>query len=164
MPKEYVPEWAEKLENWGEKQGRKCDDKGKSRRSEYVANIIINIILIFLWHRLPEWLPFITSSFAAVLPIFYIAFSATIIGNLILLGYDGHAFRHFIKVVINIINLVNIIALYYVYPFNFTIYTEANWEQIAHILLIIGIIGTAISVLVELIQGIFSMGGKNESE
>ena len=152
----YKPEWAKKLEHWGENQEKKWEKKSSGRKAGYVANIIIHIILLSLWHRLPEWLPFITTSFAAVLPLFYIAFIATIIGNFALLIYDGHFFRHLIKAVINIVNLANTITVYYVYPFDFSSYTGANWDLIAHILLLIGIIGTGIAVLAELIQAVFN--------
>lgn len=161
MTKKDKPDWVKKLENMGEEIEQKCDkcENGKSRnckdkKSDYVGTIIINIIFIYLWRWLPSKLPFLADSFAAILPLFYISFVASIAANILFIIHDGRFFKGIIKTALNLFGLAILFSLYYIFPFNFSAYS-VNWDLILRILLIIGIVGTIIAIISELIKAIF---------
>ncbi|MFA5927238.1 MAG: hypothetical protein WCT32_04085 [Patescibacteria group bacterium] len=149
------PEWARKLDNLGERFNSSPKNKRKNRTIEYIVAIVINIVLIAIWGRLPQWLPFITDSFAAVLPLFYISFAATIAANMLFLVYDEVLFKATIKAALNILSIVVLITLDYVFPFDFSAYPGSEWEIVARIVLVVSIIGTVIGTVVESLQILF---------
>jgi len=109
------------------------------------------VILISIWGRLPEWFGWITDSFIAVLPLFYISFAAIIITNLIFLLSPGRRFVAFGKLVLNIFSIIVMIALYYIYPFDFSAYAN-YWEMVTRIVILVAIFGTAVGTIVEFIN------------
>lgn len=157
---EYKPEWVEKIENWS-KRYEHHEKRGPSNKtSEYIATIIANILLIMFWGRIPEWLPFIKDSFAAILPLSYISFAAAIIVNFLFIIYDGAFFKGICKVLLNIIAIAIMVSFYYIYPFDFSAYPNVNWDVIVRIILIVGIFGTVIGTISEFFNGMFSGGDK----
>ncbi|HZD58985.1 MAG TPA: hypothetical protein VE439_00840, partial [Anaerolineae bacterium] len=78
---------AERLDDQ-DKQQRQEQEKG-SKKSGYVAAIIINIVLLVIFNNLLNWhVPFLTGSFVIPLRILNISITATIIANLVFLAYD----------------------------------------------------------------------------
>lgn len=128
--------------------------KQKNKTPEYIANAIVNLILIWVWSRFTTWLPFLTDSFAAVLPLFYISFAATIAANLMFLIYDAPVFKSLVKAALNIFSIVVMITLYFVFPFDFSAY-HSNWDLIVRIIILVGIFGTAVGTVVEFLTAAF---------
>lgn len=152
--KEKAKEFSNQAKAWGEKVGKEWEKKGEEigqkfeKPAEYIFSIVINIILISIWGRLPEWFPWIINSFVAVLPLFYISFTATIIANLLFLLSPGRRFVAFGKLVLNIFSIIVMISLYFVYPFDFSLLAN-YWDQLARIVILVAIFGTAIATIVE---------------
>lgn len=126
----------------------------KNKTPEYIASAIVNLILIWVWSHLRGWLPFLTDSFAAVLPLFYISFAATALSNLIFLLYDNPLFKGLVKVGINLFSIAVMITMYFVFPFDFSAYSM-NWDLIVRIIILVGIFGTALGTFVEFITIVF---------
>lgn len=145
---EKAEEFGKRAEDWGKKIEKKWSGGKKGKTAEYVANIIVNVILILIWGRLPEWFPFITNSFTAILPLFYISFFATLIANLIFLISGEWFIVSLLKFMLNIFSIVVMVSLYYIFPFDFSAYT-ANWALITKILILISIGGILIGTITE---------------
>lgn len=91
------------------------------KKSEFIAAIVANIILLYIVNNLLSWnLSFIASSFQDVLWIFNISITATIIGNLIFLIYHPGWFRSIIRIILNILGFMVVYYLYTVFPFIFS--------------------------------------------
>ncbi len=146
-------EFEQKAEAWGKKIEKEWSSGKKGKNAEYVANIIVNLILIAIWYRLPEWMSFVKDSFTAVLPLFYISFSLTIIANIFFLFCKRINIVSFVKAALNAVSIVVMISLYYIYPFDFSNYA-GYWDTVVRVIIIVAIFGTAIGTIVELVQAI----------
>jgi len=91
----------------------------------------------------------LTDSFSAILPLLYISSIATIIANLIFLVLGSRLTVAIGKALLNAWSVIVMVTIYVIFPFDFSAYST-NWELIVRILLILGIIGTAIGTIVEL--------------
>ena len=121
----------------------------RSRRAEYIATIIVNGILIFVFNNLLNWnTPFLTQSFRDVLWAFNLSLGATIAVNAIFIYYDPGWFRHLGHVFLNILGFIAVYQLFTVFPFSFS----DPLRLIVKIALIAAMVGTGIAVLVEFVQ------------
>jgi hypothetical protein len=122
--------------------------KYRQEKTGYVVAIIFNLILLYLFNNLLTWhVYFVTNALNSVLWIINFSIIVAVIGNALLLLYNPELFRHLMTTIINIFAFVAIFFLYKVFPFNFNnfyIYWGLN------ILLIMIMIGLAISIIVEL--------------
>ncbi len=122
----------------------------KERTGEYIATIIVNIILLYIFNNLLNWnIHFVTSALNEVLWIINLSIIAAIIGNVLLLLYHPEWFRHVMKIILNIFALIAVYFLFTVFPFNFN-----NFILNAglYVLLLLGIIGLGIAIVVEFFQ------------
>jgi hypothetical protein len=126
------------------------------RKSEFIAAIIANIILLYIVNNLLAWnLHFITSSFQEVLWIINISIAANIIANFLFLIYNQGWFRSLVQIPLNIIGFIVAYSLYIVFPFSFSqMYFTYAAEFILIILMVIFVIMTFFEVL-KLIMRIF---------
>lgn len=122
--------------------------KEKSKKSEYIATIIFNLIFLYIFNNLLNWhIYFVTNSFSEVLWIVNLSIIVSIIGNALLVVYDPVRFRHLVKIIINIVSFAAVYLVYEVFPFNF--YNSFyNWGF--SILLILVMIGIIIGTIVEI--------------
>lgn len=122
--------------------------KEKSKKSEYIATIIFNLIFLYIFNNLLNWhIYFITNSFNEVLWIINLSIIVSIIGNALLLVYDPVRFRHLVKIIMNMVSFVAVYLVYDVFPFNF--YNSFyNWGF--SILLILVMLGIIIGTIVEI--------------
>lgn len=122
--------------------------KEKSKKSEYIATIIFNLIFLYIFNNLLNWhIYFVTNSFNEVLWIVNLSIIVSIIGNALLVVFDPVRFRHLVKIIINIVSFAAVYLVYEVFPFNF--YNSFyNWGF--SILLILVMIGIIIGTIVEI--------------
>ena len=122
--------------------------KVKSKKSDYVASIIFNLILWYIFNNLLKWhVYFITDALNEVLWIINLSILTTIIINAILLMFDPEWFRHLMKIILNIFAFIAVYFVYTVFPFKFnSIYIVWGFK----ILLIVGMIGIAIAFIEEI--------------
>jgi len=140
-------------QGWDKYQDREHRKKGKG---EYVFDLLVNLVLLWVANNLLDWnIPFLTASFEAVLAVLNISILANIIGSLLLIVHDGHWFRGFIKLIENSIGFVFILTAYIIFPFDFSIYSGFDFEILAKILLILGMVGNGIAVIVEFFRMVF---------
>lgn len=137
--------------------------KKRNKTPDYVATIIIHIILIWILYRLPDWLKFLTSSYQAVLPVFLYSYLSQIIGNFILIFTDPGWLRALVALTNNIISIVALVTVYIIFPFDFGSYSY-DWARTSKIIIVVAIILTAIAALVELVNFISSISRSDEKD
>ncbi|MGB9937002.1 MAG: hypothetical protein ACPK7O_04730 [Methanobacterium sp.] len=120
-----------------------------AKKSEYIASIIVNIILLYIFNNILSWnISFITEALNSILWIINLSIIAAIIGNVLLLVYDPQFFRNIIKIILNIFSLYAVYALYNVFPFVFsTGYITIALQFALLITIIVLIIATIIEFL-----------------
>lgn len=118
----------------------------KTKKSEYVISIIVNVIILYIANNLLAWhVSFITDNWTAPLWILNISIVLTIISSLIFLFYDKNWLKGSLRTIINLVSVVFLITFYTVFPLD----VSSGWASIIKILLIIGIVGTVFATLVE---------------
>jgi hypothetical protein len=106
----------------------------------YVAAIVINVILIWVFANLLNWgVPFLTSDYSRVLWAIDMSLGATIFVNILFLMFDPGWFRHLMQVVLNIISLIVGLIIFKIYPFTFAGESWAIWIKVALIAVCAGI-------------------------
>ncbi len=124
--------------------------KKKSGKGGFIAAIIVNLILLFVFNNLLNWgIPFLTSAYSGVLWAINLSIGATIIANILFLVYDAGWFRHLAQLILNVIALFVIFLIYSIFPFTFTAASWASWVKIALIVIMAGI---GIAIIVELFK------------
>ncbi|AKM82359.1 TPA: hypothetical protein DD449_04675 [Candidatus Berkelbacteria bacterium] len=120
----------------------------------YVVVIIVNIILFYIFNHLLLWhIPFLLQSWNAPLGIINIQILGTITATLIYLIFDPSWFKALTKTILNIVSFLFMLTIYYVFPFNFSVYSHLPWlENTVKILIIISLALTTVGILVEFIK------------
>jgi hypothetical protein len=115
-------------------------------KAGYIAAVIINIVMIYVFNNLLNWgVPFLTSDYSGVLWAINLSLGATIIANILFLIYDPGWFRHLGQIVLNFIALFVAFIIFTVFPFTFADKSWAFWVKIVLIIIMAGIgIGTIV--------------------
>ena len=120
------------------------------RRAGYLASIIVNIILIFVFNNLENWgVPFLTSRYSGVLWALDFSLGATIIVNILNLIFDAAWLRHLGQLILIPIAMFATYMILVIFPFTFADESWAFWVKVA---LIIAIAGSGIGFIVELVK------------
>ena len=124
-----------------------------ARRSGYVIAIAVNVVMLYVVNNLLAWniLPFLTDDFGRVLWLIDVSLLATIMVNFVYVAYDQRWFRSLGQIGLNLISLVVAVRMYQVFPFDFSGSTF-DWTQIARMVIIFTILGTAIGAMVEALK------------
>jgi hypothetical protein len=122
----------------------------KPGKLRYVAAIIINAILIWVFANLLNWgVPFLTSDYSRVLWAIELSLAATILANVLFFIFDPGWFRHLLQTGLNIIAIIVGIIIFLIFPFTFAGESWSIWVKVALIAVIVGI---GIGTIVEFIQ------------
>ncbi len=124
-----------------------------NKASGYIAAIVINIVLLFVFNNLLKWgVPFLTPAYSGVLWAINLSLGATIAANFLFLVYDAGWFRHLVQLALNVIALLVVFLIYSIYPFTFVAEAWSQWVRIG-LIVVMAFIG--IGIIVELFQAIF---------
>ena len=123
------------------------------RRVGYVVAIIVNLVFAWLINVWPGWeaVPFLTADTADVVPWVNAAIAVTVLANLVYLVVDTTRVKAFGELVINAINIAVTLTLLQVFPFDFSGYAFP-WTWLVRFILIVALIGTGISAVVNLVR------------
>lgn len=129
----------------------------RQKRIDYIAAILANIILLYVFNSLLRWgLPFLTPSFTASLWILNVSLSATIIANLIFLTlYREPWFKALLRLFLNGLGLVFLYLLYLTFPFDFSGHS-GNWSFVFRTGIVLGMVGVSIGIIVEFLKLMFN--------
>ena len=130
-----------------------------ARRVGYTIAALIDAALWFLINVRPGWdvLPFLSGATARVLPLVNASLIVGLAVNLAYLFHDGARFKALGGLVTTGVGLAAIIQVWRVFPFDFHGYA-INWPIILRIVLIVGMVGSAIGLLVQFLAFVRGTG------
>lgn len=128
-------------------------DRPAGRRAGYVIAVLINAVLLWLINVSPGWqaLSWLTERFADVVWLINLSLFASLVANAVFVVFDPPRFRAACQIVISLIGLGASVLLLQVFPFDFTAYS-LPWATFTRVVLVIAIVGSAISVVVEVVR------------
>ena len=121
-------------------------------RSGYIAAIVINLVLLFVFNNLMNWrltAQYLTAEYSGVLWVINLSIGATIIANILFIFFEAGWFKHLAQLVTSVIALFAVFLIYSVYPFTFEGEAGFQWVKI---ILIIMMVGIGIAIIVELFK------------
>lgn len=111
-----------------------------------------------------ERYPLLTQDFERWLPVVAIALLTSIIGNIILMIYDGYFFRQTVHLVIDMFAVASIISLLVIFPFDFSVLPGNDLTNLLNpiitVVLILIAAGIGIAILVRFIKMIVGIAKK----
>jgi hypothetical protein len=124
-----------------------------TRKTGYGAAVVVNLIILYVINNLLEWdwFRFLTDEFGPMLWLINISLAATILANLVWLGYDPAWFRSVGQIGLNLISAVVTIRMYQVFPFDFSTH-QFDWAPIVRIVIILTMVGLALGTITELFK------------
>lgn len=131
-----------------------------SRRFGYSLGIVINVLLIFAINEWPGWqeVPFLTDETADILPLLNASLVISIVVNAVYLIRDPRWFKALGDAVTAVVSFAVILVTLVVFPFDFTAYSF-DWAMLVTVMLWIGLIGSAIAVVANLVTMVRELGG-----
>ncbi len=124
-----------------------------ARQAGYVVAIVINALILWVANNLLAWgwFSWLTDGFVDVLPAINASLIVTIIAYALYVAYDGEWFRALGDIVTGIYSLLAGIAMWQVFPFDFSAYAF-DWALVARILVGLGIFGVSVGILVNVVK------------
>ncbi len=140
-------------------EGRQRRPSIASRRFGYALSIAINVVLIYLVNEWPGWqsLSFMTADAERVIPIINASMVIIIVANALYLIADPRWLRAIGEAITAAVSFVAIACLLGVFPFDFSD-LSFDWETLVRVLLVLGLVGSAVSVIANLVTFIREVG------
>lgn len=123
-----------------------------SRRAGYIASAVVNGLLLLAINAWPGWqvLPFLTEEFDQVLGLVNLTLWVGLLANLVYVAGDSRLVKAFGELAILVVGGLSMMRIWQVFPFDFG--DAFNWALTVRVLLLLGIIGTAIGIVVQLVN------------
>ncbi|MBN2324093.1 MAG: hypothetical protein JXQ30_10190 [Spirochaetes bacterium] len=136
----------------------KAAKKPKNRISNYIPSIIFNIALLVVLNKIPDWnIVFITESYPDILRAVNTALIVHIAGNLILIFIHPLVIHHLANAFFSIFSLIAAWVILSVFPFDFSEIVGYWLNTLVRVCLIIGVVGSAISIVVHVVKAVFAV-------
>ena len=133
----------------------KARARRNGRRAGYVVAIIINLLVLGFINTWPGWesFDFVTADAADVVPLVNLSIGVSILANIVYLVVDAPRVKAIGEMVVSAVAMVVSVIVLRVFPFDFSAYAFP-WELLTRVVLVIAVIGSGISVLVNLYRAI----------
>jgi len=129
-----------------------------NRISNYIPSVIFNIILLIVLNKIPDWnIVFITASYSDILWAVNTSLIVHIVGNFILIFIHPLFFHHLANAVFSVFSLIAAWVIFSVFPFDFSEIVGAWLNTLIRVCLIIGIVGSAISIVVHVVKAVVAI-------
>ena len=130
---------------------------GDRKKGEYIANIIFNLIFLWILSRVPHWnIPFLADDYMVVLLVMKINCWVQIAANIVLLVMYIRALRYVVKIIAEAAGLAALMVMYYLYPFDFSNYHNLGWlDKVLPILFIIGMVVAVVKIFTYAVKVFF---------
>ncbi|PVU82620.1 hypothetical protein DDP54_05960 [Cellulomonas sp. WB94] len=124
-----------------------------ARKFGYLVGAVVNAVLLYLANVRPGWreLPFLTERMSDVLPLINLSLLVSVAANVLYLVFDPVWFRSLGQIAVAATGLVAALRTLQVFPFDFSPY-EFDWATVARVVLVVAVVGSAISIVVELVR------------
>jgi hypothetical protein len=122
------------------------------RRFGYLLAAAINAVILYLVNGQPGWrsVDFLTGDTTRVLGLLNVSVVVGIVVNLLYVGYDPPWLTATGNLVTTAIGIAVLARIWHVFPFDFGD-ASFDWAMLIRVLLVVGIVGAAIGVLVNLV-------------
>ncbi len=123
------------------------------RKTSYTAAVVVNLVMLFVINNLLswDWFRFLTADFGPLLWLINVSLVATILINLVWLGYNPVWFRSLSQIGLNLISALVTVRMYQVFPFDFSTY-EFDWAPLVRLVIILAMVGLALGTITELFK------------
>ena len=124
-----------------------------ARRVGYLVGVVVSAALLFVLNAQPGWqaLPFLTSDTSQVIGLVNLSLAVSLAVNVVYLFYDPPWLKSLGDLITCGIGLAVAIRIWQVFPFAFH-GSSAWWSTAARVLLILVIVGSAISIVVQAVS------------
>ena len=127
----------------------------RRRMSDYIFAVIFNIAFLVVVNKVPDWnILFITDSFADILWAVNTSLAVSLAGNLILIFFHPRFLHHLFNAVFAAFGILATSVILSVFPFDFSQVAGEWLNTVVRIALIIGIVGSVISVVVNIVKAV----------
>ena len=127
----------------------------RKRITDYVFSVIFNIAFLVVVNKVPDWnIAFITDSFPDILWAVNTSVAVSIAGNLILIFFHPRFLHHLFNAVFAIFGILACSVILSVFPFEFEDLVGEWLNILIRIALIVGIVGSAIAIVVNIVKAI----------
>jgi hypothetical protein len=127
----------------------------RRRMTDYIFAVIFNIAFLVVVNKLPDWnIVFITDSFPEVLWALNTSIAVSLAGNLILIFFHPRFLHHLLTAVFSVFGILATSVLLSVFPFEFAELVGEWLNILVRIVLIVGIVGSAIGVVVNIVKAV----------
>ena len=134
--------------------------KPRRRMADYIFSVIFNIIFLVVVNKVPGWnIAFITDSFPDILWAVNTSLAVSIAGNLILIFFHPRFLHHLLNAVFSAFGILVASVMLSVFPFDFTDLVGDWLNILVRIALIVGIIGSVIATVVNIVKTIGAVFG-----
>jgi hypothetical protein len=125
----------------------------RRRMSDYIFAVIFNIAFLVVVNKVPGWnIAFITDPFPDILWALNTSLGVSIAGNLILIFFHPRFLHHLLNAVFAGFAILAASVMLSVFPFEFSDLVGEWLNTLVRVVLIIGIVGSAIAVVAHLIK------------
>ena len=137
------------------KQHDRASMMPRRRMTDYIFAVIFNIAFLVVVNKVPDWnILFITDSFPAILWAVNTSLAVSIAGNLILIFFHPRFLHHLLNAVFAVFGILATSVVLSVFPFEFADLVGEWLNIVVRIALIVGIVGSAIGVVVHIVNAI----------
>ena len=127
----------------------------RRRMTDYIFAVIFNIAFLVVVNKVPDWnIPVITDSFPDVLWALNTSIAVSLAGNLILIFFHPRFLHHLLTAVFSVFGILATSVLLSVFPFEFAELVGEWLNILVRIVLIVGIVGSAIGVVVNVVKAV----------
>ena len=127
----------------------------RRRMSDYIFAVIFDIAFLVVVNKVPDWnILFITDSFADILWAVNTSLAVSLAGNLILIFFHPRFLHHLFNAVFAAFGILATSVILSVFPFDFSQVAGEWLNTVVRIALIIGIVGSVISVVVNIVKAV----------
>jgi hypothetical protein len=135
-------------------------DKTVTSRGGNVGSVLVNAAMMWGINVWPGWqvVPFLTSDMTRVLGIVNASLTAGIVANLVFVVIRNRGVMALGNLVVLGIGLAATLRLWEVFPFDFGD-SWSGWPVVVRVLLVLGIVGSIIGAVVEIVALFRSLAG-----
>jgi hypothetical protein len=127
----------------------------RRRMTDYIFTVIFNIAFLVVVNKVPDWnIPVITDSFPDILWAVNTSVAVSIAGNFILIFFHPRFLHHLFNAVFSVFGILAASVILSVFPFEFADLVGEWLNILIRIVLIVGIVGSAIGVVVNIVKAV----------
>ncbi|MGA2478035.1 MAG: hypothetical protein ABSG63_04710 [Spirochaetia bacterium] len=131
------------------------------RAGEFIGAAVFSVIIIVAMNTAPIWRPLthgvVLPRWSDILWAANLSLAAQMVGNLLLAAYRPPWFLTLMQTVFAAGGLLSVIVFFLVFPLNFSLVVGAWLNTLVWLVLIVGIAGSAIALVVNLVRFIVAV-------